>query len=251
MLTYASNCSTYKSKRMMIKKILPYLAGLCLSSLALISYSNSPSTKKIVADSTVSPIKVELNRLPCVEELKPQLQGLSSQAFDLALNGYQRLINKGTLSQGALLAIADLSLPSDQIRFFVVDIQQGIVHLQTLVAHGKNSGERLAKRFSNKHSSLQSSLGFFKTGNPYQGSKGKSLKLIGLEKGINDQALARGIVIHGAPYVNEQLAKQRGSIGRSWGCPAVPSEQNEEIIQLLRNDQCLFIYHPYYQSTVL
>lgn len=204
-----------------------------------------------MADSTVSPITPAASRFPCEEELKPQLQGLSPQAFELALKGYQRLIDKGTFAPGALLAIVDMSLPSDQTRFFIVDIQQGIVHLRTLVAHGKNSGERLAKRFSNKHSSLQSSLGFFKTGNPYQGSNGKSLQLIGLEKGLNDQALARGIVVHGAPYVNEQLAKQRGSIGRSWGCPAVPSEQNEEIIQLLRNDQCLFIYHPSYQSTVL
>jgi hypothetical protein len=236
---------------MILKKFLPYLVGLCLSSLALISYSKSPSTKKIEADSTVSSVLAATNRFPCLEELKPQLQGFSTQAFELALKGYERLVDKGTLAPGALLAIVDLSLPSDQTRFFIVDIHQGIVHIQTLVAHGKNSGERFANRFSNKHSSLQSSLGFFKTGNPYEGSNGKSLKLIGLEKGINDQALARGIVLHGAPYVNEVLAKQRGSIGRSWGCPAVPSEQNEEIIQLLRNDQCLFIYHPSYQPTIM
>jgi hypothetical protein len=236
---------------MILKKILPYLAGICLSSLALISYSNSPSTKKIVADSTVSPLAAVANSFLCAEELKPQLEGLSTPAFELALKGYQRLVEKGSLTPGALLAIADLSLPSDQTRFFILNIQQGVVHIQTLVAHGKNSGERFATHFSNKHSSLQSSLGFFKTGNPYEGSNGKSLKLIGLEKGINDQALTRGIVLHGAPYVNEVLAKQRGWIGRSWGCPAVPSSQNEEIIQLLRNDQCLFIYHPSYKPTIL
>lgn len=235
---------------MHVKKILPYLACLCLSFLALFSYSNSPSTKKIEADSTVSPITAATSRFPCVEELKPQLQGLSPQAFELALIGYQQLVSNGTLPPGALLAIADLSLPSDKQRFFIMDLQQGIVHIQTLVAHGKNSGERFATHFSNIHSSLQSSLGFFKTGNPYEGSNGKSLKLIGLEKGINDQALARGIVVHGATYVNEQLAKQHGSIGRSWGCPAVPASQNEEIIQLLRNDQCLFIYHPSYQPSI-
>ena len=233
----------------MIKKFLPYLAGLSLSFLALISYSSSPTTKKIFADSSVSPISAEHNRFPGLEELKPQLQGISPAAFEMALKGYQQLLEKGILSPGALLAIADFSLPSDQERLFILDLQQGVVRFHTLVAHGKNSGDRFANRFSNKHSSLQSSLGFFKTGHPYQGSNGKSLQLIGLEKGINDQALARGIVMHGAPYVNEQVAKQRGWIGRSWGCPAVPSEINDELIVTLRNNQCLFIYHPSYKSS--
>lgn len=233
---------------MLVKRILPSLAGLLLTSIALLSYSNVPTNKPNLTDSAARPTVPVPDDLKCVEELRAQLRGLSPEAFELAIKGYQQLLAKGTLAPGALLAIADFSLPSDQERFFVVNLQEGIVHYHTLVAHGKNSGERYATRFSNKPSSLQSSLGFFKTGGPYQGSNGNSLRLIGLEKGVNDQALARGIVLHGATYVNEELAKQRGWIGRSWGCPAVPASLNDEIIQTLQQDQCLFIYHPSYRS---
>lgn len=224
------------------------MAGLLLTSIALLSYSNVPNNKPHLTDSTARPTIPVADELKCVEELRSQLSGLSPEAFELAIKGYRQLLAKGTLAPGALLAIADFSLPSDRERFFVVNLQEGVVQYQTLVAHGKNSGERYATRFSNKHSSLQSSLGFFKTGAPYQGSNGNSLRLIGLEKEVNDQALARGIVLHGAPYVNEELAKQRGWIGRSWGCPAVPASLNDEIIQTLQQDQCLFIYHPSYRS---
>ena len=118
------------------------------------------------------------------------------------------------------------------------------VLFNTLVAHGRNSGVEYARSFSNKHSSYQSSPGFYTTGNTYQGSNGYSLKLNGLEKGINDNALERTIVMHGADYVSQGIANARGWIGRSWGCPAVPVKYAVPIIEKVKNGTCLFIYSP-------
>ena len=112
------------------------------------------------------------------------------------------------------------------------------------VAHGKYSGEEYANSFSNQPSSLKSSLGFYTTGDDYQGAHGLALKLIGLERGFNDLAEARDIVMHGAEYVTEQFINQYGRLGKSWGCPAVPAALHEQIIHTIRSGSCLFIYYP-------
>jgi hypothetical protein len=114
--------------------------------------------------------------------------------------------------------------------------------LHTVVAHGRNSGLLLAEQFSNRPESYQSSLGFFKTGETYQGKHGYSLRLDGLEKGINDQARNRAIVLHGADYAKEDFLKSAGRLGRSLGCPAVPTELAPSIIQLIKNGTLLFVY---------
>ena len=183
-----------------------------------------------------------------LEALKNQLGHISDRALTLALNGYQHYVDKGIIAPNSLLAIADMSAPSDQERFYIINPNQGLMLYHTLVAHGRNSGDRYATHFSNKISSLQSSMGFFKTGDSYQGKHGSSLRLIGLEKGLNDKALERGIVIHGADYVSSEMAQSRGMIGRSWGCPAVPSTISNQIIESMQDNQCLFIYHPSYQN---
>lgn len=118
------------------------------------------------------------------------------------------------------------------------------VVLQSLVAHGRNSGKEFASKFSNKSESFQSSLGFYATGEVYQGKHGLSLRLDGLEYGINDNARYRAVVIHGADYVSEKFAKTQGRLGRSLGCPAVPYAVNEEFINIIKGKSCLFIYHP-------
>jgi len=163
---------------------------------------------------------------------------LDYNVFKHAMDGY----NSIELTNKSLLSIIDYSKPSTEKRFFVIDIENHKLLYQTLVAHGKKSGYLSATKFSNKYGSHKSSLGFFRTCNSYYGIRGYSLKLEGLEKGINDNARQRGIIIHGANYVDERIANGNGVIGRSWGCPAVSKKLSEEIINLLKGGSLLFIY---------
>ena len=114
----------------------------------------------------------------------------------------------------------------------------------SLVAHGRNTGEEFATVFSNLNSSNKSSLGFYATGEIYRGKHGASLRLDGLEKGLNDKARERGVVMHGADYVSESFIRDHKRLGRSQGCPAVPVELTDEIIQVIKDKSCLYIYHP-------
>jgi hypothetical protein len=163
---------------------------------------------------------------------------LDYNIFKQALDGY----NSIDLTNKNLLSIIDYSKPSYEKRFFIIDIENHKLLYHTLVAHGKKSGYVNATKFSNKYGSHKSSLGFFRTGNSYFGLRGYSLQLEGLEKGINDNARQRGIIIHGANYVDERIANGNGVIGRSWGCPAVSKKLSKEIINLLKGGSLLFIY---------
>jgi len=142
------------------------------------------------------------------------------------------------------LAVIDYSKPSSQPRLWVFDTVNRKLLFQELVAHGKNSGDASSTRFSNAPDSLASSLGLFRTSETYNGKNGYSLRMSGLEPGVNDQALARAIVIHGAAYVNEAMAKVAGRIGRSWGCPAVRTAVAHKLIDALKGGQMVFSYYP-------
>ncbi len=163
---------------------------------------------------------------------------LSYPIFLKAMKGYYKY---DTFKTGKI-AIIDYSKPSTEKRFYVIDIENKSLLFNTLIAHGKNTGNNTTVLFSNEPKSLKSSLGFFKTAETYQGKHGFSLKLDGLEKGINDNARKRAIVIHGASYVNADFIKKHGRLGRSWGCPALPESKTENIINTISNGTCLFIY---------
>lgn len=182
------------------------------------------------------------------QKLDLEQRGLSKKAFELAVRGFEKLLAQGKLMNSAVLSIVDFSLPSSQKRLFVINIITQELIFYDYVAHGKNSGAAIAKNFSNKINSLKSSLGFFVTKNTYNGKNGFSLVLDGKEKGINDHALARSVVIHGAPYVNENFATQKNGIGRSWGCPAVPENINKSLIETIKDGSCFFIYAPIYKK---
>lgn len=169
---------------------------------------------------------------------------INQEAIQMAVAGYQKLRNLGKLANLQYLTIADFSKPSNEERLFIIDMQLMQVVVKSLVAHGRNSGTKMAKQFSNQLSSFQSSLGFYVTGGIYKGKHGASLELNGVEKGINDQAKERAIVIHGADYVSNKLIQQQGYIGRSLGCPAVPNNQVATIINTIKGASCLFIYAP-------
>lgn len=172
--------------------------------------------------------------------------GLSRQAFEYAQRGWNKLFREGRLSNDSILAIADFSQPSSRKRLYILDLKQYKILFHTLVAHGRNSGKELATSFSNKASSFKSSPGFYITGETYTGKHGYSLKLKGVEKGINDNAYNRAIVIHGADYVDETLIASQGYIGRSLGCPAVPEKEVQPIINTIKDNTCFFIYEPGY-----
>lgn len=167
---------------------------------------------------------------------------INSKAVLLAIKGYEKLKQLGKIANQRYLTIADMSLASNHPRLYIIDMERQELLLKTFVSHGKNSGLLFAKQFSNSVGSFQSSLGFYVTGKPYQGKHGKSLVLKGMESGINDKAEQRAIVLHGADYANQGFVNQQGYLGRSLGCPAVPNNQVEEIIQAIQGASCLFVY---------
>lgn len=170
---------------------------------------------------------------------------LDSDVFYKAYLGFSNLKKAGKLSEDShLLTVCDFSLSSSEKRLWVIDLNENKVIFNSLVAHGKNTGEEFAQKFSNTESSYQSSLGFYITENTYNGSNGFSLKLLGMDPGFNDAALQRAIVMHGADYVSENFIKTQKRLGRSWGCPAVSRELAEPIINTIKGKTCLFIYYP-------
>jgi hypothetical protein len=142
------------------------------------------------------------------------------------------------------LAVIDYSLPSTTPRLWVFDLAQDKLLFREVVAHGQGTGMNMAQNFSNKDGSLQTSLGLFKTADTYVGHNGYSLRMQGLEPGVNDAAMSRAIVMHGAPYVNVQMAQKQGRLGRSWGCPALRPEVAKQVIDSLKNGQMIFSYYP-------
>lgn len=180
---------------------------------------------------------------------------INKAAISLAIKGYEKLRELGQISNSMYLTIVDFSKPSNTERFYVIDMLKEQLVIKTLVAHGKNSGALIPSEFSNKMSSLKSSLGFYVTGNTYRGKHGTSLILDGVEKGINDQAKNRAIVLHGANYVSSNLVSDgQTPIGRSFGCPAVPNNKVKSIIATIKGGTCMFVYAPnseYAQKSML
>lgn len=163
----------------------------------------------------------------------------SKEVFALAFQGWTKM--KENL-KSKVLTVIDFSLPSTAKRMWIIDPEKGQILLNSVVSHGRNSGDLMAKSFSNQPESYKSSLGFYKTAETYSGKHGYSLRLDGLEKGFNDQARNRAIVIHGADYAREEFAKSVGRLGRSLGCPALPSELSAQAIDLIKDGSLLFIF---------
>ena len=170
---------------------------------------------------------------------------LSRNVFKLALKGLKKLDNKGTLKNSSIITIIDYSQSCNKKRLYVIDLKNKKILFNTYVAHGKNTGEEFAKNFSNESGSLKSSLGFYVTKNTIIGSHtGLSLLINGVEKGFNDNAINREIIIHSAQYVTQNFIKKYGILGRSWGCPVLSPEENKPIIETIKDGTCLFIYNP-------
>ena len=171
---------------------------------------------------------------------KCELEGIVSyDLFKTAMQGYKEMEQ---IKDKKIITIIDYTKPSTKKRLYVINLAQKELLYTSYVAHGKNSGKNYAKHFSNQPGSKKSCLGFFVTAETYYGKHGYSLRLDGVEKGINDNARKRLIVIHGAEYVSQEFINTHGRLGRSWGCPALPVELTEEIIDSIANGSCLFIF---------
>ncbi len=162
---------------------------------------------------------------------------LDFRAFQEAYNGYAKIGHRKNV-----MTIIDFSKPSTQERLFVIDMSRHKVLKSSHVAHGKGSGDKYATSFGNENGSHKSSLGFYLTGDTYQGRNGYSMRLHGLEKGINDRAYERAVVVHGAAYANPSVCASGGRLGRSFGCPALPQAVNQEVIDMIKGGSVLFIY---------
>ena len=179
-----------------------------------------------------------------VRSLLRQAPGLKAEVLRLALNATGCAAERGLVKRRDLLTVIDYSLPSTQPRLFVFNVANRKLLFRELVAHGKNSGGNLASFFSNSPGSLATSLGLFVTADTYFGSNGYSLRLRGLEEGVNDMAWDRAIVMHGADYVSRTAVRALGRLGRSWGCPAVRKEVARKMIDTLRGGSPIFAYYP-------
>ena len=191
---------------------------------------------------TASPVAARPKpRSPVVEAAAAA--GLRPEVLRLALRAHARVQAAG-LTTSPVLTVIDYSLPSRMRRLWVLDVRRGRVLARELVAHGRNSGDDLPHRFSNRSGSLQSSLGLFVTGRVYRGKHGLSLRLRGLDPRLNGRAEERVIVVHGADYVNQRTIAALGRLGRSQGCPALDRAAARRVIELIRDGTALFAYHP-------
>jgi len=170
--------------------------------------------------------------------------GLSRTAFEYAWTGYYKLKKKGLLRRTDILTICDFSQSSSKERMYVIDVRNRRLLYHTFVAHGINSGGEFANSFSNRMESGKSSLGFYITTGTYTGFNGLSLRIEGLDKGFNDNAARRAVVIHGATYVSRRILNKYGVMGTTFGCPAIPDEMTTQIIPVVKNGSCFFIYYP-------
>jgi hypothetical protein len=199
------------------------LTGLCLLASPWLAAASAPQ--------------------PLFDSLTRVAPGLDRQVLEHALAAMQCAVKHGA-EPAQRLAVIDYAQPSTARRLWIFDLRQQRLLLNDLVAHGRMSGENLATRFSNTQDSHQSSLGLFRAAESYSGKHGYSLRMDGLEPGVNDRARERAIVIHAASYVDPRLARSQGRIGRSLGCPAVRPQVARMVVDQLKGGQFIFAWYP-------
>ncbi len=187
---------------------------------------------------------ITLEAADLFKEMQLEDSGLNEKALEYALIGYHRLLKKGVLNRTDILSICDFSQSSSLKRMYVIDVPNRKLLYRSYVAHGINSGAEYAHSFSNIPESHKSSLGFYVTRSTYFGGNGLSLRIDGMDRGFNNRASQRNIVIHGAPYVSERILHKYGLMGTTFGCPAIPDELSSQIIPAIKDGTCFFIYYP-------
>lgn len=211
---------------------------VCLISLTVLLFgmtaafafsTNSPSNQYVAGSSTLIS--------------KSQDEGLDPKILKLALNAYSHAESLGMDKKG-IVTIVDYSEPSSSPRLWVINVKNGDILFHTYVAHGKGSGDKFSTQFSDRFGTDASSIGVYLTGNSYMGKHGFSMKVHGLDKGYNDNAFARAIVMHSAWYVSPTFLKQNGRLGRSWGCFALDTTVCRQIISTIKGGTIMLAYYP-------
>ena len=169
---------------------------------------------------------------------------IDTDVFEMALGAASCAVRSGAVNDPGTLTVIDYSKPSSERRLWVFDLKSRELVYEELVAHGQGSGANMATQFSNDDEPHQTSLGLFVTRDTYVGKNGYSLRLDGLDRGVNDRARDRAIVMHGAPYVSEQFVKANGRLGRSWGCPAISTDVARQMIDRVKGGGLVFAYYP-------
>lgn len=250
-------------KKTMIASIAGLLLLLCLSPAikaslkikkasptAITTPSNTTkvlltATKPMVATNSLSTSTESSTDITSaqIKKIESQAPNLSPKALVAAIKPYEKARSAG-LDQQQILTIVDFSKPSTENRFYVIDFKHLKVLYNTLVAHGKNSGDNYAERFSNGIGTEESSLGLYVTEQPYWGGRdGYDLRLHGLTPGYNTNAERRAVIVHGANYVNPSLAAH-GRLGRSWGCFSLEKSMNRSVINTIKGGTLIFAYAP-------
>lgn len=218
-------------------------AGMALAALIVIA--PAPGARAAARPAELPRTAAE----PAVATLSAALaaeaadSGLRTEVLQLAVRAHERAVAAHETTS-PIMTVIDYSLPSRERRLWVLDLERGAVLARELVAHGKGTGDDVARNFSDAEGSYQSSLGTFVTGATYQGKHGLSLRLRGLDQGLNGHAEARGIVVHAADYVNQGIVSQLGRLGRSQGCPALNPAVAARIIGLIKGGTVVFSYFP-------
>lgn len=178
------------------------------------------------------------------DEILSQATTLNPTALNISLKAYSCAVKQG-LTKKPILTIIDFSKPSSQKRLWVIDLQHKKIDFTEYVTHGQNSGVTQSTKFSNRSGSHESSIGVFLTQQqPYYGHVGIALRIRGLDKGFNDNALRRAVVLHGANYATESFIKTNGRLGRSWGCPAIDPKLIKPTINTIKGGSILVAYYP-------
>lgn len=229
---------------MVYKKFTIFFMFVFLLMSTNVFFSKSNTNPKILKTSVLK-VNTELSS---AEEIYNNLDSANFslpnlESFKEALVGFNKLKDQGKVSKN-IITLIDFSLSANTKRLWVIDLDTRTILLHSLVAHGRNTGQEFANSFSNAAESYKSSLGFYLTAEVYNGKHGKSLRLDGVEKGINDNARNRAVVVHGANYVSNSFIQNNKRLGRSLGCPAVPVEITNKLIETIQNKTCLFIYYP-------
>jgi hypothetical protein len=212
--------------------------------------SNTDSIKTTVSTASVATTETTDSLPPnnnwvdkTTQLILAKATNINPDALKISLTAYQKARKQG-FDDKEILTIIDYSKPSSQRRLWVIDLKTGNVLFNTWVAHGKNSGEATATSFSNNPQSLKSSIGVYLTDEVYDGHHGSSLRIQGLEPGFNNNALKRNVVFHGAAYVGEDIAKNRGMLGRSWGCMAVAFNTIKPLVNAIKDHTLVVAYYP-------